>query len=152
MRESFDELASPLGFVFTSNDLGYDGCRRFLKDVDLDIRAGDLIAMAGPNGSGKTTIFRTILGFLARDQRFAGAQLRAQRVRLRAAELGTGLDVSDHRARSGGDGRLWPAKAVSEVYRRREKQRLDDVLEQVGLAILQDARFFRCRVARDSAC
>ena len=28
------------------------------------ILAGELIAMAGPNGSGKTTIFRTILGFL----------------------------------------------------------------------------------------
>ena len=37
--------------------LGYEDAAVF-RDVDLDIRAGDLIAIAGPNGSGKTTMFR----------------------------------------------------------------------------------------------
>ncbi len=34
-----------------------------LQAVDLDIHAGELIAMAGPNGSGKTTIFERFWDF-----------------------------------------------------------------------------------------
>jgi len=35
-----------------------------LRGVDLTIYSGDLIGMAGPNGSGKTILFRAILGLL----------------------------------------------------------------------------------------
>jgi zinc transport system ATP-binding protein len=35
-----------------------------LQDVSLDIRQGDFIAMIGPNGGGKTTLLRLILGLL----------------------------------------------------------------------------------------
>ncbi len=42
---------------------GYDG-QVVLKDVNLDIVEGDLIAMIGPNGGGKTTLLKLILGLL----------------------------------------------------------------------------------------
>jgi len=37
---------------------------RILQDVNLDIRQGDFIAMIGPNGGGKTTLLKLILGLL----------------------------------------------------------------------------------------
>jgi branched-chain amino acid transport system ATP-binding protein len=38
---------------------------RILRDISLDVRAGELVCLVGRNGAGKTTIFRTIMGFLA---------------------------------------------------------------------------------------
>ncbi len=35
-----------------------------LRDVDLDINRGDFMAVVGPNGGGKTTLFRVMLGLI----------------------------------------------------------------------------------------
>jgi zinc transport system ATP-binding protein len=35
-----------------------------LEDVNLDIRQGDFMAMIGPNGGGKTTLLKLVLGLL----------------------------------------------------------------------------------------
>lgn len=43
--------------------MSWDG-REILKDVSLIIRQGDFIAITGPNGGGKTTLLRLILGLL----------------------------------------------------------------------------------------
>jgi len=41
--------------------VGY-GQRPVVRDVDLRIEAGEVVALVGPNGSGKTTVVRAILG------------------------------------------------------------------------------------------
>jgi len=41
----------------------YNG-QKVLEDVSLDIRQGDFIAMIGPNGGGKTTLLKLMLGLL----------------------------------------------------------------------------------------
>ena len=48
-----------------------DACYRYpaarepaLQQVALQVRAGELVAVAGPNGSGKTTLLRVLLGLL----------------------------------------------------------------------------------------
>ena len=35
-----------------------------LKDVNLDIRRGEILALLGPNGAGKTTLISTICGII----------------------------------------------------------------------------------------
>ncbi len=44
--------------------LGY-GARAVLDHVTLSVARGDFLAIVGPNGSGKTTILRAILGILS---------------------------------------------------------------------------------------
>ena len=33
-----------------------------LRDVDLDVRAGEIVTVVGPNGSGKSTLLRVVIG------------------------------------------------------------------------------------------
>lgn len=49
--------------VFNNVDFSYDDTKTVLKDVSLDIRAGQTIAFVGPSGAGKTTICSLIPRF-----------------------------------------------------------------------------------------
>lgn len=42
---------------------GYDGAA-VVRDLDLDVRAGEVVALLGPNGAGKTTTLRAISGLV----------------------------------------------------------------------------------------
>ena len=42
----------------------YAGGFQALKDVDLEIRAGEILALLGPNGAGKTTLINIICGIV----------------------------------------------------------------------------------------
>jgi ATP-binding cassette subfamily F protein 3 len=44
--------------------VGYPGYEPLLAGVNLSVRAGQRIAITGPNGGGKTTLLRTITGIL----------------------------------------------------------------------------------------
>lgn len=43
--------------------LSLDG-KSILEDINLEIKEGDFLALIGPNGGGKSTLIRCILGFL----------------------------------------------------------------------------------------
>ena len=47
-------------------DFSYNG-DTVLEDINLDVRQGDFIAMIGPNGGGKTTLLKLMLGLLKPD-------------------------------------------------------------------------------------
>ncbi|MBW2433958.1 MAG: ATP-binding cassette domain-containing protein, partial [Deltaproteobacteria bacterium] len=44
----------------------YNG-QTVLQDVNLEIRQGNFMAMIGPNGGGKTTLLKLMLGLLKPD-------------------------------------------------------------------------------------
>ena len=45
----------------------YDGRTPLLRDVNLEIAAGETFGLVGPNGAGKTTLFGCLLGLLVPD-------------------------------------------------------------------------------------
>jgi len=48
------------------NDLSkiYDNGFKALKNIDLNIKKGEILAMLGPNGAGKTTLISIICGIV----------------------------------------------------------------------------------------
>jgi zinc transport system ATP-binding protein len=51
-----------LAVELTNVSFGYRPGQRVLEDVDLRLGAGEFVAVAGPNGGGKTTLMRIVLG------------------------------------------------------------------------------------------
>ena len=43
--------------------VGYQG-KVLIRDINLDIKKGEIVTLIGPNGAGKTTLMRLICGVL----------------------------------------------------------------------------------------
>ena len=52
-----------LGIEFKNVSFSYDGKRKILKNINIKIIAKQKVALVGPTGSGKTTIFRLLFKF-----------------------------------------------------------------------------------------
>ena len=52
----------PLAVELRDVSFAYPGGPPVLRDVDLAVEAGEFVAVAGPNGGGKTTLLRVLLG------------------------------------------------------------------------------------------
>ena len=59
-------IARPMQPVISVKDLSksYASGFKALKNVNLDIRRGEIFALLGPNGAGKTTLIGIICGIL----------------------------------------------------------------------------------------
>ena len=58
-----DQIPEPI-LRFERVSAGY-GRRIVLHDLDFEVRRGDFLGLIGPNGGGKTTLIRLMLGLLA---------------------------------------------------------------------------------------
>jgi iron complex transport system ATP-binding protein len=77
-----------LGVILEARDLaiGYPG-RMVGRGLDVSLNEGEALALLGPNGGGKTTLLKTLLGLippLAGDIRLTGRPLGGLSVRERA--------------------------------------------------------------------
>src|SRR5579884_787837 len=76
-----------------------------LRAVDLDIGAGELFALLGPSGGGKTTLLRSLAGLQAPDEGqifFDGEEV----TRLAPHRRGIGMVFQNYA--------LWPHRSVAE--------------------------------------
>lgn len=68
----------------------YNKTRRILKDVNFQIREGEMVSIVGTNGAGKSTLAKVICGFVNEDEgdiKFEGKSLKGQTIKERAAYI-----------------------------------------------------------------
>ena len=112
------------------------GAARILYDLDFQVNRGEVVAMMGRNGAGKSTTMKTIMGLMARRQgtvRFNGEDI-SNRKPFEIARRGLGftpedrrifvdltvmenLDVGRQSARHFADGRPAPSWTPEQLFR-----------------------------------
>ena len=101
-ERSYTRLAG-VPFVELANVSNSYGATPALTNVSLKIWPGQFMAIVGPNGGGKTTLLRTILGMVSTTTGKVLLRGRAIKTfgtgadRLRAATGNHRLELSDHR-------------------------------------------------------
>ena len=63
------------------------GALRALTDVDLEVRAGEVLALVGDNGAGKSTLVKTISGVISPDAGQIAWQGGEQRIERHSADI-----------------------------------------------------------------
>ncbi|HEU0336545.1 MAG TPA: ABC transporter ATP-binding protein [Gaiellaceae bacterium] len=119
---------------------GYDRATPVLRDVGLRVAPGEFVAVAGPNGGGKTTLLRLILG-LERPDRGRVELFGEPAASFRRREL---LGYVPQRAQLGADAPATVREIVAAgrvaggplwgPLRRRDRGLVDDAIGRVGLA------------------
>jgi zinc/manganese transport system ATP-binding protein len=120
---------------FDSATLRY-GSRTLWSGLDLDVEAGEFLAVLGPNGSGKTSLLKVVLGqqaLSAGSLTFEGEPVSRGNDRIgyipqqKLFDLGTPLRARDLLA-LGLDGTRWGTGWPSA----RRRKRISELLESVG--------------------
>ncbi len=64
--QSVEDIGKPRDMAISAEKLcvGYDKGETVLKNIDIEIRRGEMIALSGKNGSGKTTLLKSFAGIL----------------------------------------------------------------------------------------
>jgi zinc transport system ATP-binding protein len=123
---------------------GYRPGQRVLEDVSLRIGEGEFVAVAGPNGGGKTTLVRLVLGLERPSQ---GSALLFGEPAHRFSRRRT-LGYLAQRTELGGDapttvrevvsaGRLAAGGLIGPL-RRRDRELVAEAIERVGLSSSAD--------------
>ncbi len=123
---------------------GYRPGQRVLEDVDLHIEEGEFVAVAGPNGGGKTTLMRILLGL----ERPASGEARLFGEPAHRFSRRRMLGYLAQRAELGGDapatvrevvsaGRLAVSGLVGRM-RVRDRDAIAEAIERVGLGEVAD--------------
>jgi zinc transport system ATP-binding protein len=132
----------PLAVELKGVSFGYAPGQPVLSEVDLGVAQGELVAIAGPNGGGKTTLVRLALGLLtpARGEvslfgEPAGRFARRSKLGYlpQRAQVGTDTPITVEELVSAG--RLAAGPLLGPL-RRRDRELVARTIELVGLAEL----------------
>ena len=117
--------------------------RLVLRDVSLTLRRGEVVALLGPNGSGKTTCFYTIAGLLTPESGqvlLDGRDVTALPM-YRRARLGIGYlpqEVSIFRGLSAEDNIL-AVLEIAEPDRHKRREKLEQLLSEFSITHIRHA-------------
>jgi zinc transport system ATP-binding protein len=119
-------------------DFAYAAGPWVLHDVDLQVASGEFVAIAGPNGGGKTTLLRLVLG-LERPTRgtvrlFGAPPAGSSRVAYLAQRSSVGVDAPVTVRELVEAGRAAP-RPIGRL-RREDRAAVGEAIERVGLAHL----------------
>ena len=135
----------PLAVELRGVSFAYDGGPPVLRDVDLAVEQGEFVAVAGPNGGGKTTLIRILLGLERPTEgtallygepahRFSGR--RALGYLAQRSEVGGDAPATVREVVSAG--RLAPGRLVGRL-RREDRELVAEAIGRVGLESVADA-------------
>lgn len=117
--------------------------RLVLRDVSLHLNRGEVVALLGPNGSGKTTCFYTIAGLVTPEAGqvvLDGRDVTALPM-YRRARLGIGYlpqEVSIFRGLSSEDNIL-SVLEIAEPDRHKRRERLEELLAEFSITHIRHA-------------
>ena len=134
----------PLAVELEGVSFGYRAGQHVLEDVDLGIDEGEFVAVAGPNGGGKTTLVRIVLG-LERPTRGSALLFGEPAHRFSRRRV---LGYLAQRSALGGDAPATVREVVSAgrlaaggllgPMRRRDRELVAEAIERVGLGDVAD--------------
>ena len=137
---SLNEVSSDSGLTIKGLRKSYKK-RTVIHDVSMQLRRGEVVALLGPNGSGKTTTFYSIAGLVNPD----GGQVKVDGVDVstlpmyRRARLGIGYlpqEVSIFRGLSVEDN-ISAILDVSEPDRHTRRERFEELLGEFSIEHLR---------------
>ena len=117
--------------------------RLVLRDVSLSLNRGEVVALLGPNGSGKTTCFYAVAGILTPDSGqivVDGRDVTALPM-YRRARLGIGYlpqEVSIFRGLSAEDNIL-AVLEIAEPDRHKRREKLEELLSEFSITHIRHA-------------
>jgi zinc transport system ATP-binding protein len=137
----------PLAVELRDVEFGYPGGPHVLRNVDLAIEQGEFVAVAGPNGGGKTTLLRLVLGLerpLAGTARLFGelAERTSRRsaIAYLAQRAQLGIEAPATVREIVAAGRV-PLRGILRRPADRDRAATEEAIERVGLAARAGARF-----------
>ena len=130
----------PVAVQLSDVGFAYGAGPEVLRDVDLEVAAGELVAIAGPNGGGKSTLLRIALG-LERPSTGSARLYGESAVRFSRREV---IGYLPQRAQLGADapatvnevvssGRV-PRRGVWRPLGAHDRELVEGSIERVGLA------------------
>jgi zinc transport system ATP-binding protein len=138
----------PLAVELAGVDFAYPHGPCVLREIDLAVTPGEFLAVAGPNGGGKTTLLRLVLG-LERPTRGSvhlfgePADRYRNRARLgylaQRAQLGVQAPATVREVVAAGRSPLNPFGRLNSA----DREAIDGAIERVGLAAFASRRLNR---------